>query len=307
GIACGYKNVGYSFGFDDKSEAHVELRLDPQGQIARVLIRIGAAEVGQGVMTTLAQIAAETLDVPVEKICLSLIDTAVVPNAGSSSASRQTYMSGNAVMRACQKALEAYHEALQAEEGQDIITASYVYRAREVTPTTSYDPVTGQCEPHISYSYGTQAAIVEVDTETGEVEILRMVASTDIGRVIHPANVFGQVAGGIHMGVGFALTEEFIQQEGQIVTQSFTGYQIPTILDMPRELIHRNVEVADPTGPFGATGLGETPTLPTAPAIINAIHDAVGVWIDSLPAAPEKVYRAMREQGKKNARHRQSG
>lgn len=307
GIACGYKNVGYSFGFDDKSEAHVELRLDPQGQIARALVRIGASEVGQGVMTTLAQIAAETLGVPMEKIRLALLDTAMVPNAGSSSASRQTYMSGNAVMRACQKALEAYHAALRAGEGQDVITASYVYRAQEITPTTNYDPETGQCQPHISYSYDTQAALVEVDTETGEVEILRMVSSTDIGRVIHPANVFGQVAGGIHMGIGFALTEEFIQQEGQIVTRSFAGYPIPTIQDMPRELIHRNVEIPDPTGPFGATGLGETPTLPTAPAIIHAIHDAVGVWIDSLPATPEQVYKAMRASEKRGARHRQSG
>jgi len=293
GIACGYKNVGYSFGYDDTSTAWVQLRLDEQGQIETATVRIGVSEVGQGVLTTMAQIAADTLHIDITRVRMVFMDTADVPNAGSSSASRQTYVSGNAVLRACQQALEKHQQVLRAEEGERMVKAEVTYHAREAVPTSDYDPETGQCDPHISYSYGTQAALVEVDAETGEIELLKMYAANDVGRVIHPANVFGQVAGGIHMGIGFALTEEFLQVEGQIKTPSFAQYQIPTIRDMPAELVSRNVEMRDPTGPFGATGLGETPTLPTAPAISNAIHDAAGVWINSLPVTAEKVYWAL--------------
>ncbi len=134
---------------------------------------------------------------------------------------------------------------------------------------------------------------MEVDTETGGVEIIKMWASTNSGKAINPAMVFGQVAGGIHMGVGYALTEHFIQREGWIKTRSLGEYYIPTVLDMPHELVNVDVEVPDPTGPYGATGIGETTTLPTAPAILNAIHDATGVWITRLPAEPETVWRAL--------------
>lgn len=290
GIACAYKNVGYSFGYDDTSTARVDLRLDGQGQIEAATIRIGVAEVGQGVLTTMAQLAADTLGIDIGRIRMVFMDTADVPSAGSSSASRQTFVSGNAVARACAKARERYRDILCAEEGERSVTAEATFHARDAMPTSNYDPQTGRCEPHISYSYGSQAALVEVDTETGEVQLLKMHAATDLGRVIHPANVFGQVAGGIHMGVGFALTEEFLQIEGQIETRSFTQYQIPTIRDMPDELTNHNVEERDPMGPFGATGLGETPTLPTAPAIASAVHHATGIWVESLPITAEKVY-----------------
>ena len=273
------------------------MRLSEEGQIARATIRIGTSEVGQGVLTTMAQIAAETLGIDIGRVRLIFMDTAEAPSAGSSSASRQTFVSGNAVWRACREAREKYLQVLRAEEGERIVQATVTYHAREAMATTDYDPETGRCEPHISYSYGTQVALVEVDTETGEAEVLRMVASTDVGRVIHPANVFGQVAGGIHMGVGYALTEEFLQENGQIRTRNFAEYQIPTVRDMPGELMNRNVEMRDPMGPFGATGLGETPTLPTAPAILNAIHDATGIWLDSLPATAEKIYWAMKNRG----------
>jgi CO/xanthine dehydrogenase Mo-binding subunit len=121
------------------------------------------------------------------------------------------------------------------------------------------------------------------------VEVLRLWAAQDVGRAVNPAMAIGQIGGGVHMGLGYALTEEFIQQEGLVRTPSFAEYQIPTVLDMPREIVPIIVEVADPTGPYGAKGLGEMTTLPTAPAVINAIHDATGGWITSLPATPEKV------------------
>ncbi len=294
GLACALKNVCYSLGFDDKASAEVELALSETGQIARVTLSIGATEVGQGVHTALQQIAAEALGIAPAQVRLNLVDTARVPDAGSASASRHTYASGNAVLRACRLAYEKYQQALRDETGERRVSASYTFHAREARPTTPFDPETGQCEPHVSYSFGTQAALVEVDTETGEVELLKMWAATDCGRVVNPPMVFGQVAGGVHMGVGYALTEDYVQQQGVARTRRFSEYAIPSILDMPAELTSIDVEVPDPTGPFGAKGLGETPTLPTAPAIANAIADATGARITQLPASPERVWRALR-------------
>lgn len=293
GVACGYKNVGYSFGFDDKTAAVVELAIDQSGEIARALVKTGASEVGEGSHTALAQIAAEALGIDYEKVRVALVDTSEVPNAGSSSASRHVYISGKAVMRACQEALRKREAALRGDTGEKQVVGEYEYRGRSVRPTTPYDPETGMCDPHISYGYATQIALVEVDVETGQTEVLKVWAAQDVGRAINPEMVKGQAGGGVHMGLGYALTEEFIQKEGLVKTRRFSEYHIPTVVDMPREFIPLIVEVPDPTGPFGAKGVGEMTTLPTAPAIISAIHDAVDVWIDNLPATAEKVWRAM--------------
>ena len=294
GVACAYKNVGYSFGFPDRSRAAVELALGEDGSILTALVRCAAVDVGQGVATALAQLAAETLGIPVGRVRLAGVDTAHAPNAGSSSASRHVFMSGNAVVRACRAALEQRDAALREETGARRVAAQATFEGRGARPTTPYAPGTGQSEPHISYSFGTQIAVVDVDTETGEVEVPRLYAATNVGRAINPQLCFGQVAGGVHMGVGYALMEEFIQEEGRIKTAHLSEYTIPTVADMPRELVSVLTEVPDPNGPLGATGLGETPTLPTAAAILNGIHDAVGVWIDELPATAERVWRAMR-------------
>jgi CO/xanthine dehydrogenase Mo-binding subunit len=294
GVAVGYKNVGYSLGFDDKSSAHVELTLAESGEIARALVKIAAVEVGQGVLTALAQIAADTLGVDLSKVRMAYLDTANVPDAGSSSASRHVFMSGNAVHRACQAAKERWEAVLRAETGETHVKTEYTFWGRSVRLTTPFDPQTGECEPHISYTYATQIALVEVDTETGETDILNFWTAADAGKVVNPQMYFGQQAGGVHMGVGYALTEHYIQQDGRPRTRRFSEYHIPTVLDMPREFESIAVESApDPNGPFGATGMGETTTLPTAPAITNAIHDAVKVWIDDLPAIPERVWRAL--------------
>jgi CO/xanthine dehydrogenase Mo-binding subunit len=293
GVACAYKNVGYSFGFNDKAGAEVELNLKPDGSIARATIKTAAVDVGQGVATALQQIAAETLGIPPSRVRIALVDTRDVPDAGSSSASRHTYITGNAVRGACKAASEKREKALREESGEQIVTGDYLYEARSQRPTTGWSSEDGQCNPHIAYSYGTEIALVEVDTETGETDVLKMWAAHDAGRVINPAMYFGQVAGGIHMGVGYALTEEFLQQDAVPRTRRFSEYFIPTVLDMPAELASVAVEVEDPTGPFGAKGLGETPTLPTAPAIANAIHDAIGVWLDRIPATSEQVWRAL--------------
>ena len=289
GVACALKNVGYSFGFDDQTTARVELDLEPSGAIGRALVRVGTSEVGQGVYTAMGQIAAETLGIPLERVEMAPLDTAEVPNAGSASASRHVYVSGNAVMRVCQQAKAKWEDLLQAETGETHLEAEYTYHTQSVRSTTGYDPQTGQCDPHTTYGYATQIALVEVDTQTGEVEVLKLWAAQDMGRAVNPAMAIGQIGGGVHMGLGYALTEEFIQQEGLVRTPSLAEYQIPTVLDMPREIVPLIVEVAEPTGPYGAKGLGEMTTLPTAPAIISAIHDATGGWITALPATPEKV------------------
>jgi len=293
GVASGLKNVCYSLGYDDKATADVELTLDDDGQIARATLSLGATEVGQGVHTVLQQMAADVLSIDTTSVRVNMVDTAKTPNAGSCSASRLTYMAGNALVRACQIAYDKWQKMLDKEQVEKHVAASYTFHAREARVTTPFDPQTGQCEPHVTYSFGTQIALIEVDVETGEIDLLKMWASTDCGRMINPAMVFGQVAGGLHMGVGFALTENFVQQQGVARTRRLSEYAIPTVLDMPAEFVNVDVEVLDPTGPFGAKGLGETPSLPTAPAILNAIADATGVRITALPASPETVWRAI--------------
>jgi len=297
GVACAYKNVGYSLGFDDKTTARIELALDDSGAIQHARVSVGAADVGEGVHTALAQIAAEALQVPLECVEIAPLDTAEVPDAGSSSASRHVFISGNAVLRACQEAEAKRVAALRAETGEKHIEAQFTFRGRSVRQTTPYNRQTGQCEPHISYGYATQIALVEVDTETGEVDVLKVWAAHDVGQAVNPDMVVGQIGGGVHMGLGYALMEEFIQQEGLVRTRRFSEYSIPTAMDMPPELVPIIVEVPDPLGPYGAKGLGEMTTLPTAPAVLNAIHDAVGVRVERLPATAEKVLRAMKQHG----------
>jgi CO/xanthine dehydrogenase Mo-binding subunit len=294
GIACAYKNVGYSFGFDDKSTARVQLRLDDAGRIQRATVRLAAVEVGQGVSTVLAQIAAQTLDIPFERVRVAFVDSATVPDAGSCSASRHTYMSGNAVMRACEQALSKRAHVLRAESGETHIEAEHTYRGKQYRPTTDFDPETGECNPHFSYGYGAQAVLIEVDVETGQIEVLRVWSANNAGKVIHPAGVFGQSAGGLHMGLGWTVMEEVIQHQSQLRTRRLSEYHIPTAVDMPPEFIDIQVEIPDPAGPHGAVGMGETPLLSTAPALLIALCNATGIYLDRIPATPERVWRALR-------------
>jgi CO/xanthine dehydrogenase Mo-binding subunit len=296
GIAGAYKNVGYSFGFDDKSTAHVHLAWDADGKIERAIIRMAAVEVGQGVFTALAQIAAQALDVPVSRVRFAFVDTLTSPDAGSCSASRHTYLSGNAVLGACQQALALRDEILRTGSGQQSVEAEYTYRGKSRRPTTDWDPETGECDPHFSYAFGAQVALVEVDVETGEVEVLKLWAANDVGQAINPAMVYGQSAGGVHMGLGYALTEEIVHRSSRLRTRRLSEYCVPTVLDMPAEFVDIQVECPDPTGPHGAKGVGETPLLSAPPAILNAVADATGVYVNTLPATPERVWRAL--QGK---------
>ncbi len=285
GVACGWKNVGYSFGSPERSTAQVELF--GQGGIERAVVKCGTAEVGQGVMTILAQLAAETLGLNLERVEVIGVDTDSTPSAGSSSASRQAFMSGNAVRGACLAAQEAW------ERGERPAEATYEYRAPSTTP---FDPQTGECRPNFSYGYGSQIVEVEVDGETGEVALKRVFAVHDVGRALNPAAIEGQIEGGVVMAQGHALLEEFIQQEGLIQTRLLSQYLIPTSMDIPEEIVPIILEKADPLGPFGARGVGEMTTLPLVPAVLDAIHDATGLWFDQLPVTAEKVYMALRAQ-----------
>jgi CO/xanthine dehydrogenase Mo-binding subunit len=293
GVSCALKNVGYGFGSDDKSTVGVQLTLDESGQISRVTVQTAACDVGMGVQTVLAQIAAEALGVDYHRVRVSMADTASTPDSGSCSASRHVWVSGNALVGACQQALRKRDQILLAETGETIVEAQHQFRGLTVRQTTPYDPQTGMCVPHFAFGYAAQIALVEVDTETGETAVLRFWAAQDVGRAVHPEMVRGQAGGGVHMGLGYALTEEYIQDEGLPKTRHLSDYHIPTVLDMPPDFFSVTVEVPDPAGPYGAKGVGEMTTLPTAPAISSAIHDAIGVWVDELPVAPEKVWRAM--------------
>jgi CO/xanthine dehydrogenase Mo-binding subunit len=252
-------------------------------------VKIGVAECGQGTTTGLAQIAAEVLGIPFERVTMIVSDTDIAPDAGSSSASRQLYISGNATRRACLKALDALNAACHAGALPGVIAVEATFRGRDLRPTTPFDPETGLCEPHISLGWVTNIAEVEVDIETGEVELVRVWAAQDVGKAINRQLIEQQIDGGIVMGQGYGLIEDFLVDQGRILTRNLTEYLIPTALDAPRDLRYIIVEEPDPTGPFGAKGVGEQTTIAVPPAIMAAVHNAAGIWVDSLPATAERV------------------
>lgn len=282
GFACSYKNVGFSFGAPEKCSAVIELHGD--SEIEKAVVRHAAAEVGQGTHTAIAQMAAEALGLPLEKIHLVTADTAQTPNSGSVSASRMTFMAGSAVRGAARAALERW----QAEERPAI--AEYTYRP---PPTTPYDPETGKSEPNFAYGYVAEMAEVEVDTATGQVRLVRVICADDVGRAINPQMVKGQVEGAVVQSAGYAVLEDFVQKDGLCLTPGLSTYLIPTILDIPEQVDSILLEYPDPIGPWGARGMGEMPYLPMVPAIVAAVHSATGVWIPSFPLTPERVLAAL--------------
>ncbi len=282
GFACAFKNVGFSFGAPENCWARIELR--GADEIETAIVYHAAAEVGQGTHTVIAQMAAEALGLPLDKIQLVMSDTARTPNSGSVSASRMTFMAGNAVRGAAEQALARW----LAEERPAI--AAYQYRPPATTP---YDPQTGKCEPNFAYGYVAEAAEIEVDLETGEARLVDMVCADDVGKAVNPQLVQGQVEGAVVQAMGYALMENFIQKDGYVLTRQLSTYLIPTVLDVPERVHSLILEYADPIGPFGARGMGEMPYLPAAPAIIAAMHAATGVWFHEFPLTPERVLRGL--------------
>ncbi len=281
-----------------------------------IVLHQGAMDIGQGSSTVMAQIAADALGVPVEAITLVSADTAITPDAGKTSASRQTFVSGNAtrlsgeVLRATilRHANVSTSAMIRPVTGALVImdgdserridltelaadAEGYVFKAEE-----TYDPPTlpldenGQGSPYAVYGYGAQMMEITVDTRLGTVKLDRLTAAHDVGKAINPLLVEGQIEGGAAQGIGMALMEDY--QPGR--TENLHDYLIPTIGDMPevRSII---IEVPDPHGPYGAKGLGEHVLIPTAPAILNAIRDATGASVRHLPATPDKVLAAIRK------------
>lgn len=283
GFACAFKNIGFSFGARENSWARVELR--GTDTIEQVLVYQAGADCGQGAQTVFAQMAAHAVGVPVERVTLIASDTATSGNSGSTSASRLTFMAGNAIKGAAEAALARW----QAEERP--AAAEFVYRP---APTTGYDPETGQCDPNFAYGYVAEAVTVEVDTETGWVRVLDVTCADDVGKALNPVQVQGQIEGAVVQAAGYTLLENFIMRGGRVLTPYFSNYLIPTIQDVPERVHSVIVECPAPNGPWGARGMAEMPYLPLAPAVAAAIHDATGVWLDAFPYTPERVLKALR-------------
>jgi CO/xanthine dehydrogenase Mo-binding subunit len=286
GVACGFKNVGYNLGWDDKATAIVERYRD------HAVVKVGTSEVGQGSTTVLGQVAASALDLPRSDIEVIARDTAVVPNSGSCSASRSTFVVGNAILRAGTEARRRFQH-LGPDPSDDAlpVVVEHTYHAPATKPM---DPETGQSDkPNFTYGYGAQAVEVDVDVETGEVRLLRCVAAHDVGQAVNPNAVEGQIEGGFVMGQGYGLLEEHKLAGGHPQSKTLATFLIPTIKDAPEQLVPVILEEADPDGPMGARGVGEMPMLPTPSAIAEAVHDALGIWIDDLPLTPERILRGL--------------
>jgi CO/xanthine dehydrogenase Mo-binding subunit len=280
GFASGIKNVGYSFGFPEQATAGVELVVLDGVRAARV--SIGAADVGQGAHLILRQIAAETLNLPLDAVTIIAEDTAAAPNAGSASASRMTLMGGRAVKDAAELALRNL-----ATGGAPSATVQF-----RPTPTTPFDS-NGYGTPHYAYGYVAQAVEVEIDVTTGEVAVLNVVSVNDVGRAINRQQVEAQIEGCVAQAIGYALTEDFRIANGRIQTPHFSSYLLPTALDVPAQIYSVIMETPDPQGPFGARGMSEMPLVPFGAAVAAAIHHATGAWVSDMPFTPERVLAAM--------------
>jgi CO/xanthine dehydrogenase Mo-binding subunit len=278
GFACAYKNVGFSFGAPEQCFAIIELH--GTEKIEKVILRHAGAEVGQGSHTVFRQMAADAVGVPVNLVELVAADTATSKNSGSVSASRMTFMSGNSIIGAGKAALEKWKN----EERPAI--AEYEFNPPKTTP---YDPETGECNPNFSYGYVAESVELEVNTDTGQIEIKNVIVADDVGKAINPKLVVGQIEGCVVQATGYVILENLIQQDCVPLTDKLSTYLIPTVLDIPNTVQSVLVEEPDPIGPWGARGMAEMPYLPYAPAITNAVYQATGVWHDEFPLTPERI------------------
>ncbi len=321
GVAAYQQSYGRITWLHDTSECWVGVEVD-----GTVVVRSGVTDIGAGQVSALGQIAAELLGVGLDDVTIYNSDSAVTPLAGTTTATRALYMTGNA----CRMAATAVRERLveraakvfgvapgevdlagnkafvidRPDRSLDFVdlvklcAAEGVHRSElaifRAPFTDPIDPETGQGQVHPDYTYGAHAVEVAVDTETGEVTVLKSVGAHDVGQAINPAAVEGQIEGGAAQGQGYALSEELLYEDGKLVTPSFSEYLMPTSMDMPRvqSII---LESRSGLGPFGSKGIGEPSLTPVAPAIANAVADAIGTRIFELPITPERVVRALRE------------
>jgi xanthine dehydrogenase molybdenum-binding subunit len=323
------RGVGYAAMFHVAGGARI-YRSDGCGAIVRmddfgkVSLITGATEIGQGSETVLAMIVAETLGVPIDRVEVVNSDTAIKPWDVGVHASRTTFIAGNAARLAAEKLradllamaaeqLEEPAARLDAKGGHvfvrdepsrrlpyDRVVRSGHFRAggRTLVAEAFYDPPTSMLDKDLhgnvsaTYGFAAQAVLLDVEEATGTVRVRRMVSAHDVGRALNPAAAEGQIHGGIHMGLGYALSEKLVVSEGQILTASFMDYALLRADEMP-EMIVKLVESAEEEGPFGAKGLGESGVIPVSAAVANAIRDAIGVRFTELPITAELVYRAL--------------
>jgi CO/xanthine dehydrogenase Mo-binding subunit len=307
GWGVSIKNLMYSEGFDDYSTARCRL-LD-----GVATLKFATAEVGQGFVTIAPQIARTILGV--DDVQMDRIDTGV-GSAGSTSASRQTWMSGGAVDAACRQVRERLFEHVGAShgidplrleiDGTDLVDTRGTLRipVAEAAPGVEFDETVeyhhrptedlnenGQGNCHMAFAFVAHRAVVDVDPELGLVKVVQVATAQDVGRALNPLSVIGQIEGGIAQGLGLAVMEEIIQIDGHIRNASFTDYLLPTMLDMP-PVVATLVEEPDPQAPLGAKGVGEPPCISVTPAVVAAIRDAlrqvdgVGKDLSRVPVRP---------------------
>lgn len=322
GVGSMWYGIGNT-GLPNPAGAFVEVHSD-----ASVTVLTGCADIGQGSTTALAQIVAEVLGLEFDDVNINSGDTGVSPEAGATSASRQTYISGNACALAAQMAkdillkvaadmMDVNIERVDLKNKKaividdDSLTLEYSELMGEMKkrgliavgsgsfnpPTSGLEPINMQGVPYATYAFATQVVEVEVDTYTGEVEILKIVAAHDVGHAINKSMVEGQIEGGAMMGAGYALLEKIEVKEGRITNPSFSKYLIYTVKDMP-EIYPVIVEDPTSTGPFGAKGVGEPALIPTAPAILGAIHDAIGIQFTEVPVTARDIVKALKEKNR---------
>ncbi len=315
GVACAMKNVGLGGGASDKAGAEVEVTEE-----GIAIVRAGAADLGGGLSGVLAAIVAEGLGLPrwqaqdIPPVRVILADTGITPEGGPTTASRQSFITGNAVRLATRRVREiltriaaeeldvppeevVFEDGFVRARGKTISLGELVSIAKrqgqEIRAFYNYEapatvPISQEGPHHFAFGFATQAALVEVDTETGEVRVLKVIAAHDVGRAINPLGVVGQIEGGVMMGIGLTLKEEFVVKDGVPLVRGFKDYRIPRAKDMP-EIVPIIVEAPSFEGPFGAKGIGEIPSIPTSPAIVNAIYKACGVRFYELPVKPQKL------------------
>jgi len=321
GVAAYQQSYGRITWLHDTSEAWVGVEMD-----GTVVVRSGVTDIGAGQVSALGQIAAELLGVSLDEVKIYNSDSATTPLAGTTTATRALYMTGNAARlaaeavrgrltaRAAQEfgvaasavdlaesrafVIDAPDRSMALEDLIGVCAAEGIHRSElamfRAPFTGEIDPETGQGRVHPDYAFGAHAVEVAVDTETGEVTVLKSIGAHDVGQAINPAAVAGQIEGGAAQGQGYALSEDMIYEEGRLMTPSFSEYLIPTAMDMPevRSII---LESRSGLGPFGAKGIGEPALTPVAPAIANAVADAIGTRVFELPITPERVVAALRK------------
>jgi CO/xanthine dehydrogenase Mo-binding subunit len=276
GFAVGFKNIGYSEGFDDYTAARVRLHEDASAEV-----HCAAAEVGQGVANVILQVARTELGS--NDVVLAPHTTATVESAGSASASRMTWMASGAVRDACRAALEE-----RERNGGKEVDVERIYRHPRTTPL---DPETGQItgeRAHVAYACAAMRVVAEVDVELGLTRVVWIGTAQDVGKAVNPQAVTGQIEGGTAQGLGLALMEEIQTRDGLITNASFTDYLIPTTLDMP-PVVSVLIEEAEPDAPYGVKGVGEPPTVVSTAAVVAALRAATGRELYRVPVRPDDI------------------